>query len=890
MPNNKERDDKPTVEPAIDAAVDAAFDQALDLDGDEREQFLDSLPAMQQKQLVELLAALEEAGPLDTPLADVAGNLLELASESENSAVEPIGRRIGDWRVLERLGAGGMGVVYLAERVGEDFEQRAALKIIRWELADSLLVRRFLAERRIVAQLSHPHIAGLIDGGVTDGGLPYLVLEYVDGEPIDAYCDQRELGREPRLRLMVEIARAVDVAHRQLIVHRDLKPSNVLVRPDGVPKLVDFGVAKLLDDADAESGAEPTRFAPMTPSYASPEQRRGETAGIASDVYSLGIVLAQLVTGQPPSVEEDSAASGTAENGMRATGERLDGDLANIVARATAAEPERRYRSAAALADDLERLLDGRPVEATPPSFSYRFGKWLRRHRAAAILVTVIGLVGATGIVWQALEARAERDRARLEAAKAEQVSSFLISLFQTAAPQVGEEPSVRAMLDHGAERIRDELQDAPRQRASVLRTLGDTYRWLHEYDRAEQLIGEALEIEKRLSPSGIGHAVALQMLGGVQLARGHAESAEASYRQALDLLAQSGEAAEENRASLLNSIAMTRLRRDPAGAVELLERSVEIYRSLDDADGLAMARGNLGLAYDNLGRFRKGEAQHRAAIKIYGNKMPSNSTRATVLNNLANCLAAQGRLDEAISAIEEALKLRRSGPAPGLNIAEAEANLALLLITAGRSKEAVELAERAVAVLDAVKPESTNAIATRANFGWALALEAEHDRALPILQRVSEQLIERFGDDHLLAARGRTRFGAALLRAGRPGEARPVLESAVRRYRASGNGGLALADVLLAFGTLACDGEAAGRADGLDALGEAVTIYAETANGPSWLLEHARIERARCQQALGQDWDPVEAEAARVELEHLRGAESWSVVRAEKLLQPSPD
>ncbi|MEO1367991.1 MAG: serine/threonine-protein kinase, partial [Acidobacteriota bacterium] len=315
------------------ADVDAHLDRALDLADGERARFVASLAPAMRRAVEELLRSVEAGGPLDRELSAVAPVLLEIASgggdpgTAEETGIHDghggqVGRTVGPWRIAERLGAGGMGVVYRVRRVHGDFDQEAALKVIRWELADRHLVRRFLEERRILAQLSHPHIASLVDGGV-DGDLPYLVLEFVDGLPVDAYCSELGLDRRARLRLLATVARAVDFAHRQLVIHRDLKPSNILVRPDGVPKLVDFGVAQLMDGA----GGESTRFAPVTPGYSAPEQRRGEPVGVAADVWSLGVVLAQVLTGEEPRREHPGVIPGRSA---------LAGDLANIVDRATA--------------------------------------------------------------------------------------------------------------------------------------------------------------------------------------------------------------------------------------------------------------------------------------------------------------------------------------------------------------------------------------------------------------------------------------------------------------------------------------------------------------------------------------------------------------------------
>ncbi|MEM8993379.1 MAG: serine/threonine-protein kinase [Acidobacteriota bacterium] len=854
------------------AAVDRAFDRALDLEGPERERFLAGLDPARRRPVRELLEVAARGGPLDAELGELASHLIE-ADGSPGSAGP--GRRIGAWRLVERLGAGGMGVVYRVRRAAGDFDQEAALKVIRWELAGPSLERRFREERRILAQLSHPNIAALVDGGVTETGLPYLVLEYVEGEPLDLYAERRELGEAEKLALIGALARAVDFAHRRLVVHRDLKPSNILVRDDGVLKLLDFGIAKLI----SETSSEVTRSAPMTPRYASPEQRRGAPASLASDIWSVGAVAAQLLTGRLP--EE------TPLGDIRVPGVR--GDLGNILGRALHTDPERRYRTALELAEDLDRWRNRRPVNATPPTLRYRFGRWLSRHRAvsAALLAAVlVGIAGVVGVLWQAREARGERDRARLEAARAEQMTTFLFDLFESTAPSLGEEPRVRDLLDRGVERIQSGPKMTPRSRSELLLGLGDAYKWLREYDRAEELIAEAVEIERSIDPGGARYGEALSALGGIYLLAGDSARAEATLRRALALLEAAG-AEPSSRASVLNSLGMARQNRgDFEGAVEYLELSLGLAVQQGDARGRAMAHGNLGLAYSNLGRFESAETHHRSAARLYRESSPESSALGHVLNNLANTLGALGRVDEARETLEQVLEMQRGGTDLAPDIAVTEANLAHQLILAGQAAAAVELAERAAGTFGRFRPGSANAIANRANLGWALALEQDYPRALEILEAVVGELAERFGDRHRRTARGRTRYGSALWRAGRVEDAREQLEAAVQLFRAEGVGGVMLADALLPLGSLRC--EAAELQEGLATLDRALGIFRGALASSDWRLALARVEKARCQSALGQPWDAASVASAQHALLSRRGEGSWEASRAEGL-SPEP-
>ncbi|HXU46378.1 MAG TPA: serine/threonine-protein kinase, partial [Thermoanaerobaculia bacterium] len=352
---------------------------------------------------VEAMLALEtELGDfIETPVFDLPGD----------SGLEP-GSRLGPYRIVSELGRGGMGAVYLAERADSEYEKKVAIKLLKRGLDTDELIRRFRGERQILARLDHPNIGRLLDGGTTGDGRPYLVMDYVVGRPIDAYCSERNLPLPERLRLFGQVCRAVHFAHQNLVVHRDLKPGNILVTADGSPKLLDFGIAKLIED-DAEPFATVAALKMMTTEFASPEQVRGEPVTTATDVYSLGALLYRLLVGRSPyrPVTEGRAAlaeavceqtpirpSLAAAEGPEAdrdAGKRLRGDLDNIVLRALQKDPARRYESAEQLASDVQRHLDGLPVLARPDSLGYRVGKFVNRHRmgvglAAAALVAVL--------------------------------------------------------------------------------------------------------------------------------------------------------------------------------------------------------------------------------------------------------------------------------------------------------------------------------------------------------------------------------------------------------------------------------------------------------------------------------------------------------------------
>jgi len=473
------------------ARTTALFHQALEVPTGQRTDWLTTACAdtdLRREVRTMLDHQLDEAsGLLDTPLLPRQRDAL-------------VGQTIGPWRVTGLLGSGGMGTVYRAERVDDTFEQHAALKMVRPGVGRGFQAR-FVRERALLAGLDHPGVARLLDGGMTAHGAPYLALELAEGEPITAYAEHHQLDVPARLALFLQTCEAVAYAHRSLVVHRDLKPAHIVVADDGTQtKLLDFGIAKLLD-ADDELLTQ-TGGGPMTPAYAAPEQVLRQPVTTATDVYALGVVLYELLTGQRPyRLSELTAAQveqvicetdppRPSEVTEPSTGRQLDGDLDAIVLRAMAKEPERRYPSADALADDLRRHLDGLPVDARPPTARYRLSRFFRRHRAGVVTaVTMVALITALIGIYT-VRLGAERDRAQEaamvaanEAERAEAVAGFLEQILR--APNTrwynqseakGPDTPVRAVLDEAATRLDREFADQPDLRADLHHVLGDTY------------------------------------------------------------------------------------------------------------------------------------------------------------------------------------------------------------------------------------------------------------------------------------------------------------------------------------------------------------------------------------------------------------------------------
>ena len=501
------------------ARVSALFLAALDQPTDVRLAWVDTQDADSDLRSEVRSMLIKHADPTPAFFDEPLVQRTTTNGQDEQTEDRLIGETIGGWTLTGPLGRGGMGSVYRAERADETFEQHAALKIVRPGFERDFGAR-FLRERALLANLDHRGIARLLDGGLTEDGTPYLAMELVEGQPLTAYADTYGLEVDERLRLFLQVCDAVAYAHRNLVVHRDLKPSHMLVAVDPndelTVKLLDFGIAKLLDTD--EERLTRTGAGPMTPSYAAPEQVLGRPLTTATDVYALGIVLYELLAGQRPydlttltasqieRVVSQDRPSRPSEVADSTTARRLAGDLDTIVLKALAKEPNRRYESADALADDLRRHQDGLPVRARPDTVRYRLGKFIGRHRVGVAATGAMVVLIVALSTFYALRLTAERDRARSEAERSAAVAGFLEQILR--APNTnwyvegeatGPETPIRAVLDEAAARIERNFADQPDLRADLHHILGDTYRALGLWDETTRHRRNVLTLRESL-------------------------------------------------------------------------------------------------------------------------------------------------------------------------------------------------------------------------------------------------------------------------------------------------------------------------------------------------------------------------------------------------------
>ncbi|MEO1365636.1 MAG: serine/threonine-protein kinase, partial [Acidobacteriota bacterium] len=670
-------------QPAVERfrRLEELFRRAGELRGAARSAFLDAeCPDADERREVEELLELESTADAELGAAVESG--LGLVGRALSAP-----DRLGPYRVAGELGRGGLGTVYLADRDDAQFEMQVAIKVVRPEVRTADLEQRLRRERQILAGLEHPNIARILDGGTTDDGVVYLVMERVDGQPISHYCRDRGLSVDERLRLFHTVCGAVHHAHRSLVLHRDLKPSNILVTDDGVPKLLDFGIAKDLPGDEPAvgdvtgAGAETRPGARLlTPEYASPEQVLGRTLTTASDVYSLGVLLFELVTGRRPydleglrpsevervvcEVAPAPARQQARDRGVKTTwGEDLD----VILAKALRKEPERRYASAEQLAGDVDRYLRQLPVIARRDSVAYRATTFVRRNRFGVATAALVLAVLLAAVVITRQQARvAERERARAEAnlasaqaqrERAEEVAGFLVDLFEINDPgrSRGETVTAREVLDQGAARIGWQLRERPQLRTTMMTTIGRVYRKLGLLDASEGLVEEALEIRRRDFDEGAPEWVGgLRELGLLRWEQGDFDVALELLREALAL---------EDRyrgptpvyAETLQDIALVLSIRGERGQEEL-EKALEIRRREFGADSPEVAEtlDRLAQVAYRFGELDAAEPVAREALeyrrRTFGGDHPDV---AESLNNLAAIVQARGEVPDAAALFE---------------------------------------------------------------------------------------------------------------------------------------------------------------------------------------------------------------------------------------------
>jgi len=841
--------------------VKQLLNEVLELEISERQHFLNELNVS-----AEIRAEVESLLGFETEAEEAMQfSAVEFSKDffdEDSEKISFIGQSFGAYRTVRELGYGGMGAVFLAERTDGKFEQKVALKLLKREMNTSALRRRFEQEREILASLEHPNIARLLDAGTTDDNIPFLVMEYVEGVPIDDFCSLNNLDLNQRLDLFRKICAAVGFAHRNLIVHRDLKPSNILVNEEGNPKLLDFGISKILStDFEQINSATVTKLGVMTPSYASPEQLQNKSVTTATDIYSLGVILYELLSGHRPfeSKEDDIkeiykavletappepsrmiAERGTRnaewktktedsveKNGLRKTKnigydtnpqsairnpQLLRGDLDNIVLKALRKEPERRYSSAESFADDIHRHQRGLPVTARPNTFAYRAEKFIKRHKAsvfAGILIALAIMVGIAATLWQTSVARTERDRAQLEAEKAEKINSFLQNVLNlsnpffviSANPESKIDATIVQALDEAAQKVETDLGGQPEIQAEIYYTLGKTYMGQGKFDKARTQLEKALEKFSLISPKNSPKKMQVKLvLGGLIDYLGTESDSEQLFTELVAYFRENLDKDKENKKWLtmaLSDLASSFIRKGKiaeaenllreglkysytlegqdiwlrittradlgdflveqgktAEAIELYKTNIEEGSKLSDKPRPEIA-GNyydLGRVYKRLENYPEAQDNIQKAFEIFRKTVGEETVQtAMARKQIAELYYFQKDYGKARLEIEEVLKIIQKvvPEKPNLYNLYAEEVLANILTKTGEAERAEKILREVIASYHKIL-ESPNADIATANrsLGETLIVQKKFAQAKQILTGSEKEFIETVGED----------------------------------------------------------------------------------------------------------------------------------------------
>ncbi len=786
------------------------FDECVALEGQKLDEKLARLDHTDPESAACLRSLLEndQTGEsiLEQPVAKLIGDLLP----DEKTEGDATGQIIGNFRLLRRIGQGGMGVVYEAERSDGEFDQKVAVKLLRWGPAAEGADARFARERRILARLEHPGIARLLDGGESSEGWPYLVMELVEGEPFDEYCDARRLSIEDRLGLFVDICQVVHYAHRQLVVHRDLKPSNILVDDQGRIRLLDFGIAKLLAEEEDEGLTEIGQRV-MTPDFAAPEQIEGGQITTATDVWTLGLILHELLTGRRPDPananSEDSApqrpSSAIAARGSTAdsTGEalsevassrglspsklrrRLRGDLDLIILQALRRRPEERYASANALADDIQRHLDGFPIAARNESLFLRSRAFFRRNRGAvaAVLAIFIAIVGG---FFSTLQQARERGR---QAQIAEGVSDFLVELFGGSDPSqaLGSDPTALELLDRGAEQLESDTQESSEIHTHLMGEIGRVYFNLGRYQRAAHFAERSLlQSQERYgwdSPKTSGPE---SLWGACMWKLGRFREAETSLQHALKIQIDSADdVAPDETLSVLGALYSSLGRHGEAEGIH--RQALEISRKNFGADSIETATNlqNIATVLWRQERLSEAETFARQALTIRLAITGADSVAtASSLQCLGSILRDQEKIAEAEDCFRQAVALRDKiyhGVHPDL--AQSLSGLSDVLMTAGRRQESLELAERSVHInREVYGPDHADLAVQLNNLGKRFYQVGEYEKAEDSLREALDIWQRTLPPEHSNITTALSNIGMILMAEGKLTEAEALMRKGI--------------------------------------------------------------------------------------------------------------
>lgn len=750
---------------SIHNRIKEIFTEALEISESERPQFLEKSCGDDKTLRAEVESLLKSFNDSENFIEIPAADFKEVFADDKR-----IGQTIGQYKIVKEIGKGGMGLVYLAVREDE-FRQRVALKLVRG-LDTKDIIRRFKTERQILASLHHPNIAQLLDGGTTEDGTPYFVMEYVEGLSLLEYCHEQQLSTNERLDIFKTICSAVQHAHQNLVIHRDLKPSNILVTHEGEVKLLDFGVAKFLNpELAGEMNQTQTQFRVMTPEYASPEQIKGSHITTASDIYSLGVILYELLTGERPfkfegksldqilqAVTQTNPIAPSAVISRKfSTGEgnqktkiknqkSLSGDLDNIVLMALRKEPIRRYQSVEQFSEDIQKYLKGLPVIARPNTFSYRSEKFVRRNLVASVVgaLLLLSLIGGIVVsIWFA-------NLAWKESIKAQKINAFLQKTF-TEAPfeEKGQNLKFAEVLDTASQRVETELADEPEVKAKVLLTLGQTYYRIGIMDKAEQMNQASLELTKQIyGEESEATALVLFQLGNTYTIKGKLDDSEQAFTKILEIERKISPNGSGLLAHTLLQLAELNVRKSKLEdavnlATEAQTMSRKFLGEISEANGECLTA--LGRAKERLGKLDEAEAHYRDALNIYRQNPKFRFLYAQTQLGLGSILIILKKFEEAEKELLESQSIFKDTQGENsIPVAEMQNYLLILYYNKGDFQKCETLgAESRKMFIDNGGKDTNGYFATLDYFGVAMAKNGKPSEGETILRESLQKRIK---------------------------------------------------------------------------------------------------------------------------------------------------
>ncbi|MDZ7714687.1 MAG: serine/threonine-protein kinase [Balneolaceae bacterium] len=790
--------------------VETILDKALELPKDQRQEFIDEeckgKPKLKGEVTLLLDSIFDSEGWLENPeeykrdMYDEMADDVQLLSSNQSL----IDTKVGSYLIKEKIGEGGMGSVYLAKHSSADIDHKVAIKIIRSGKATQENIKRFKREQQILAGLHHPGIARMYDAGTTGDGSPYIIMEYVDGMPITDYCEKDKCTLQQKLELFTDVLQAVRHAHENLVIHRDLKPENILVDESGNIKILDFGISKLLENSD-DTSLTKTGARLLTPRYAAPEQVRQENITTATDLYALGIVFYELIAGGHPFSFEDfsqyemeqailkqeAVKPSTKVAGSKAE-KQLQGDLDAIALKAIRKESEHRYRMANEFLEDLKNYQNGIPVSAIEDSLRYRSQKFFKRHKqgiavAAGILLFIFGLSGF--YTWQIAQ---ERDVAQLEAEKAEQVTDFLIDLFNQSNPyfeeiQGGLNAKIGPLLEYGTNQIDKELEDQAEVRAELKTVVGRIYSELGEFGKAETLLTASLELKKQLYQTRkIEIARSMSALAFLHQEQGNYSSAESLLVNSIHIFENSQNKFEDEEYFKVmrrfgNLLWFNKGEYEKADSV--LQRTLKLRRKYSGSDklGIAATLNDLATLNHAQGKYSQAAPFYRESIDIYQRIYNEHANLAIIMSNFSALLREKGNYDEAEKYQQQALEMHQNITGEeSIDVALGLGNLGSIALGKNQLEKADSLLSEAVKKLKIIYSDLHPYISrTKLNIGRLYIKQQNYEKAESILLEVNNEYQKVFPPGHPRSSDPLLELGTLYLKTKKYEKSRTYLEKA---------------------------------------------------------------------------------------------------------------